>query len=110
MFFQRQLKLGPELLDESGEAWLGYYLFAFITLGVLGGVGWWVRDAELSAATRILAGLMVGLGFLVSLSTCMICHFFGHLFDTLTELREAGLLDPAGSAETKAAFIPPKAG
>jgi hypothetical protein len=85
-----QIKLGPELLSASGESWLGYYVFAGLSLAILGGGALWLRNSGLEGGDRALATIGIGLGFLVSISTCMICHFMGHIFDWIEESENSG--------------------
>ncbi len=85
-----QLKVGPELLTPSRESWLGYYVFAFLTLGTLGG-GWlWLRSSGLMGDAYWLALLAILILGTVCLGITIVCHLMGHLFDLLEDRSSQG--------------------
>ncbi len=82
-----QVKVGKELISNSQEAWLGYYVFAFASLGVLGGGYPLLRHADLSGPDYWLVLLGILILAAVCLGICIMCHILGHIVDTLDEMR-----------------------
>src|SRR5262249_17187144 len=83
----KQLKVGPELLNPSRESWLGYYVFAAATLGILAGGNYLLRRSGLEGASYWLALLGLLTLALISAWIAIVCHLMGHLFDELDELK-----------------------
>lgn len=82
-----QLKVGPELISNSREAWLGYYVFTGLALAMLGGGYLLVRQSGVQGADYWL--LLVGV-FLLSLvagGIAVMCHLLGHVIDMIDEMR-----------------------
>ena len=82
-----QLKAGRELMSNSREAWLGYYVFVIVALGTLGGGYLLVRRAGFEGGEYWLAMIGVLTLALVSLGIAVACHILGHIVDTLEELK-----------------------
>lgn len=82
-----QLKVGKELISNSQEAWLGYYVFALSTIGVLGGGYFSLRRAGLSGPDYWLGLLGVLILAAVCLGISITCHILGHIVDTLDEMQ-----------------------
>lgn len=82
-----QLKVGPELISNSREAWLGYYVFTGLALAVLGGGYLLVRQSGVQGADYWLLLVGVFLLSLVSGGIAVTCHLLGHVIDMLDELR-----------------------
>jgi hypothetical protein len=84
----KQMKIGPELLSPSSESWLAYYLFVTLALLIpsLGAYCLGQSTLEPAAFWTVLMGLSIL--FLISVSMCMLCHFMGHMFDELKEIKE----------------------
>lgn len=83
MAYTAQVKLGPELISNAREAWLGYYVFAGLALAFLGGgyallrmAGWQGPEYWLGLAAVLLLAL-------VSAGISVMCHLFGHVLDIL---------------------------
>lgn len=85
-----QVKVGPELLSASRESWLGYYVFAFLTLLSLGGGYAWLRSSGLTGDAYWLGLLGILILSAVCVGITIICHLMGHLFDELEERRGRG--------------------
>ncbi len=82
-----QVKVGKELISNSQEAWLGYYVFAAATLGVLGGGYLLLRRADISGPDYWLVLLGILILAAVCLGICIMCHILGHIVDALDEIR-----------------------
>lgn len=90
-----QIRVGPELLSSSAEAWLAFYGFAALSLVVLIAGSLLLREPSgLSLEALVVLGLTLGL-FLLCLGLAVLCHLLGHLIDDLTELRERPAPDSA---------------
>ncbi len=85
-----QVKLGPELLSAARESWLGYYVFAFLTLLSLGGGYAWLRSSGLSGDAYWLGLLGILILSTVCLGIAIVCHLMGHLFDLLESRADRG--------------------
>lgn len=94
-----QLKVGPELLSNSREAWLGYYVFVLLSLASLGGGYLWLRGSGLPEGQYALAMIGVLLLALVSLGIAIMCHLLGHLIDMVEALGQKESAPPAGARE-----------
>ena len=81
-----QLKVGPELISNSREAWLGYYTFAALTIISLGGGYYLIRRSGLERSDYWMALVAILLFSLISLGICIMCHLMGHLIDTVDAL------------------------
>lgn len=87
MYRTGQLKVGKELISNSQEAWIGYYVFAFATLAVLGGGYFGLRRAQLSGPDYGLALLGILILAAVCMGICIMCHILGHIVDSLDQLQ-----------------------
>ena len=96
MAYLGQKRLGPELITNAQEAWLGYYVFAALTLLSLAGGFWVVRRAELEPGLQLVAQIGVLLLGLVSAGIATTCHIAGHLLDELAAMRNQ---PPPGGSE-----------
>lgn len=83
-----QVKVGKELISNSQEAWLGYYVFAGTTVGVLGGGYLLLRRADLTGPDYWLALLGVLILAAVCMGISIMCHILGHVVDALDELHQ----------------------
>ena len=83
----KQVKVGPELLSPSAESWLAYYFFIVLTLTIPSLGGYWLGQSGLEGTEFWVVFMGLSILFLISLSMTMLCHFMGHMFDELTELR-----------------------
>ena len=81
-----QVKFGPELLSNSREAWLGYYVFVVLALGSLGGGYFLLRRSGLEGGDYWLAMLGILILSLVSLGIAIMCHLLGHVIDMIDDL------------------------
>lgn len=90
MAYNAQVKLGPELISNSREAWLGYYVFTLGAIAILGGGYWLVRRSGFEGADYWILLLGVAILAMVSLGVGVCCHLLGHLIDTVDELRLDG--------------------
>jgi hypothetical protein len=84
-----QVKVGKELITNSQEAWLGYYVFALATLSVLGGGYLLLRQADLAGADYWLVLLGILILAAVCLGICIMCHILGHIVDALDAIQSA---------------------
>ncbi|MEO8377720.1 MAG: hypothetical protein ABI579_08610 [Candidatus Sumerlaeota bacterium] len=87
MSYNAQLKLGPELISNSREAWSAYYLFVVLSLGTLGGGYFAIRHSGVSGTDYWL--LLLGVVILAAVfgGIAIMCHLLGHIIDTLDEIR-----------------------
>jgi hypothetical protein len=83
----KQMKVGPELLSPSAESWLAYYLFVLLTLAIPGIGGYWLGQSGLDGESFWIIFMGLCILFLISLSMCALCHFMGHVFDEINELK-----------------------
>ncbi len=90
MSFYKQVKVGPELLTPSGESWIAYYAFAFLTIASLGGGYWLLRRSELTGPDYFLGLLGVLILTVACAGITIMCHLMGHLLDEVAELRKRG--------------------
>lgn len=82
-----QVKLGPELISNSREAWLGYYAFMALGLGILAGGAWAVGRSGATGTDYALLMMGVATLALVSFGIGVMCHLLGHIIDTLEDSR-----------------------
>lgn len=85
MMKSSQLKVGRELINNSQEAWLGYYVFAVLTIAILGGGYYLIRRSGLTGAEYGLALIGVFIMTLVSAGISIMCHLLGHIIDMIEE-------------------------
>ena len=96
----KQIKVGPELLSPSAESWLAYYFFVVLTLVIPALGGYWLGESGLEGVEFWVIFMGLSILFLISLSMTMLCHFMGHVFDELTEIKEQkGTASPPISEE-----------
>lgn len=93
-----QIKVGPELISNSREAWLGYYVFTGLALVSLGGGYLWLRGSGFESAQYWLALIGILILFLVSLGIGIMCHLLGHLIDMVDEVRRGMSGSPKSTA------------
>lgn len=81
-----QIKVGKELITNSQEVWLGYYVFAVLTLLFLGGGYYFIRGLNLQGADYWISLLLVLTLSVVSMGICIMCHVLGHIVDSLDSI------------------------
>ncbi|MCC6547505.1 hypothetical protein IT570_10095 [Candidatus Sumerlaeota bacterium] len=86
MPYNSQLKLGPELISNSREAWTAYYVFVVLSVGALGGGYFAVRQSGVTGTDYWL--LLLGVVILSAIfgGIAIMCHLLGHIIDTLDEV------------------------
>lgn len=94
MYPTRQLKVGKELITNSQEAWLGYYVFAAASLVILAGGCIALRRAALTGPDYWIALMSVLILAAVCIGISIMCHLLGHILDELGRIDAR--IEPSG--------------